>query len=128
MSGYFAQFGQRLLDVHVPPDPFDLALTRLDPDTLDQLSTTLATRMESLTALLDSMTACNALVQPQLTLSESMAVGHREHRLRTEIAWLRTVLAAVPDIVAEETARRQHIAELPPGASPGAAMPSRSLP
>lgn len=94
-----------LLEVHVRPDPFDLALTRLDPDRLDQLPTVLEARLASLTALLDSVTQCNADVEPQLTVSETLAAGHREHRLRTEIDWLRTVLAAAPDIVADETAR-----------------------
>jgi DNA-binding PadR family transcriptional regulator len=103
-----------LLDVHVQPDPFDLALTRLDPDTLDQLPAILEARIASLTALLDSVTACNALVQPQLTLAETLAVEHREHRLRTEIAWLGTILAAAPDIVADENAR---------GAAPAGKLP-----
>lgn len=94
-----------LLDVHLRPDPFDLALTRLDPDGLDALPAVLEARLAALTALLDTVVAGNAVAAPQLTVAETHAVGHREHRLRAEIAWLGTVLAAVPDIVDDERSR-----------------------
>lgn len=95
-----------LVEVHLRPDPFDLALSRLDPASLDRLPALLDARLATLAGMLDDAVAGNALAAPELSVGESWAVGHREHRIRAEVAWLRAVRAAAPDIVADELARR----------------------
>lgn len=95
-----------LLHVHMPADPFDLGLTRLDPDTLPGLTQQLAERLRRLEALLRAVTAQNAAAKPFLSLSETYAVGHREHTLRAEVDWMRGVVGAAPAIIADERAPR----------------------
>ena len=86
-------------------DPFDLAITRLDGDRLDDVQHTIEGRLAALEALLAETEVANARAEPHLTLSETFAMNHREHRIRSEIDWHRDLLARVPDIVADERLR-----------------------
>jgi len=95
-----------LQELVVKPDPFDLALTRLDPDALDDLPAVLAERLHAFEHRLHETERANARAQPYLSLSEKHALRHRVHRLAAEIEWLRDLIAALPEIVADETARR----------------------
>lgn len=94
-----------LLDVIIKPDPFDLGLARLDPERLDDVSGSVEARLGSLKRLLDETRASNALALPYLTLTETHALGHREHRIRAEVDWLESVLAALPAMIADERSR-----------------------
>ncbi|MGO4758144.1 hypothetical protein AB4212_57685, partial [Streptomyces sp. 2MCAF27] len=94
--------------IWMKPDPFDLALTRLDPEKLDELHTVIASRLDELASMLSDTEAlnANAIDGGYLTVSEALAVSHSAHRLRAEIAWLQEVLDAVPEIVTDERTRQ----------------------
>jgi DNA-binding PadR family transcriptional regulator len=95
-------FGDTMGEIVLKPDPFDLALARLDPDRLDDVERILDTRLAALGRLLDESVAVNADARPYLSVSETHALTHREHRIRAEIDWLEGVRADVPAIVADE--------------------------
>lgn len=94
-----------LADYVLRPDPFDLALTRLDPDRLDLLPDVIAARLELLHELLQSTSETNTRARPHLSLAEAYALEHREKRLQAEIEWHQSLVAALPDIVADERTR-----------------------
>ncbi|MGA9872181.1 MAG: PadR family transcriptional regulator [Rhodococcus sp. (in: high G+C Gram-positive bacteria)] len=87
------------------PDPFDLALTRLDPDRLDVLPEIIDTRLALLNELLRTTVETNARARPHLTLAEIFALEHREKRLRAEVEWHQELISALPDIVSDESTR-----------------------
>ncbi|MFE4756089.1 PadR family transcriptional regulator [Streptomyces mirabilis] len=99
---------QGLAHIWMKPDPFDLALTRLDPEKLDDLHAVITSRLDELSSMLSTTEALNthAIDSGYLTVSESLAVSHGAHRLRAEVAWLQEVLNAVPEIVADERTRQ----------------------
>ena len=87
------------------PDPFDLALCRPDPHRLDELGAAVGRRLDTLTTLLAEVERANERARPHLSLGETHALLHREHRLRAEIEWHRGLVAALPDVVADERSR-----------------------
>jgi DNA-binding PadR family transcriptional regulator len=87
------------------PDPFDLALCRSDPQRLDDLPAAVEDRLHTLRALLVETTAANDRARPHLSLAETHALQHREHRLRAEIDWHAALVADLPAVVADERAR-----------------------
>jgi DNA-binding PadR family transcriptional regulator len=94
-----------LSDIVVKPDPFDLAMTRLDPDHLADLPVTIAARITSLSAMLTEWEARAAAADRYLTLSEKLMVKHRLDRLRAEILWHQELADQLPEIIADEQAR-----------------------
>ncbi len=91
----------------VKPDPFDLAMTRLDPALLDELPERIAERIAALSVmLLDSESHARA-ARPYLTASERFVMKHKAYRLRAEIAWHRDLLTELPAIIADESARKK---------------------
>lgn len=86
-------------------DPFDLGFARLDPDRLDDLPDTLRARLATLESMLERTVANNERARPWLTLGEEFVIAHGEHRLRSEIDWLRSLLTQLPAIVADERTR-----------------------
>ena len=98
------------------PDPFDLALTRVDPDAVDELVGTVHGRRAAVRRLLDDEIEHHRRASPWLSVAEKHAMAHREHRLRAELAWHDTLIDALPEIVADEEAGARHA--LTPG-SPG---------
>ncbi|MDJ0392962.1 PadR family transcriptional regulator [Rhodococcus sp. G-MC3] len=97
--------GQGLSEFVLRPDPFDLALTRLDPDTLDQLPGVIAARTALLDELLRVSVEANDRARPHLSLAETFALEHREARLRAEIDWHQRLVDAIPNIVSDESTR-----------------------
>jgi DNA-binding PadR family transcriptional regulator len=95
-----------LREIVIKPDPFDLAMTRLDPDHLDDLPVIIAARIASLLAMLTEWEAHAATIERYLTVTEKLAMTHRAGRLRAEIAWHEELSAAIPEIVSDERARR----------------------
>jgi DNA-binding PadR family transcriptional regulator len=91
--------------VTVRADPFDFALSRTDPDRLDDLPTDITTRLDGLRRLLADRERFSAGAAPHLTLAEIHALRHREYLLRAEIAWHEELVAAAADIVADERER-----------------------
>ncbi|WP_245866206.1 PadR family transcriptional regulator [Rhodococcoides kyotonense] len=101
-----AQLRSEALDhFSLKPDPFDLALTRLDPTRLDVLPDVIAARVQTLKQHLLDAEAANARAGPYLSLAERYALSHRETRLRAEIDWHENLVDALSDIVADERTR-----------------------
>jgi DNA-binding PadR family transcriptional regulator len=90
----------------IKPDPFDIALTRLDPKHLDDLAAVITARITSLSAMLTDWEAHAATIGRYLTVSENLAMKHRADRLRAEIAWHQDLDARLPDLIADERARK----------------------
>ena len=83
-------------------DPFDLALTRTDPDTRDALPAVLAARLDKVRALLENARRVSAETRDHVGLAKQWALRHTEYRLEAEVAYLTDLLAAAPDIVSDE--------------------------
>jgi DNA-binding PadR family transcriptional regulator len=107
-----------LAQVSFKPDPFDLALSRSDPDRLDHLADAVSERLHTLEALLAETEQANHRARPYLSVAETHALQHREHRLRAEIAWHQELIAAMPAVVADERARALTPDPLPTPAHP----------
>ena len=86
-------------------DPFDLAMARLGPDVLDDLPAMLAGRRSTVAAEVDRQVERLEQIRPHLTLAEQHVMAHHGFRLRAELAWLDSLLDALPEIVADEKTR-----------------------
>lgn len=95
-----------LREIVLKPDPFDLAITRLDPDRLDDLDSVIAARIASLEAMLTDYETHMRAVARYLTLAESLAMRHNVVRLQAEIAWHHELAAQMPQLISDEKARR----------------------
>jgi len=96
---------QGLEQVSFRTDPFDLALSRPDPERLDELPAALDARLTTLQQLLHDIERQNDRARPYLSLGETHALLHRQHRLRAEIEWHQSLVAALPDVIADERSR-----------------------
>ncbi len=96
---------EHLTELAFKPDPFDLAITRLDPNTLHELPAVIAARMATFWDRLVETRRLNERALPYLSLTEELAMRHREHRLRSEISWLEELTRQMTEIIADETAR-----------------------
>ena len=83
-------------------DPFDLALTRLDPETLDALPSVLAERLDKVRALLAESRRLSEGAREYIGAAKQWALRHFEYRLEAEAAYLADLLAAADDIVSDE--------------------------
>lgn len=97
-----------LAEIVIKPDPLDLALTRLDPDRLDELPAVLEDRLVRLKAALEANESHLESVARFLTTAEVWAMRHQASRWRGEITWHESLLAALPEIIADEKSRREH--------------------
>jgi DNA-binding PadR family transcriptional regulator len=97
-----------LREIVVRPDPFDLALSRLDRDRLDDLGELLAARISHLKALLEETGAHNTSIDKYLTFTEKIVVRHKTDRLRAEVTWHEQLFEHLPEIIADESARKEH--------------------
>jgi DNA-binding PadR family transcriptional regulator len=95
-----------LRDIVIKPDPFDIAMTRLDEHHLDDLPATITARAAALSATLEQWEAHATAIDRYLSVSERMVMKHRADRLRAEIAWHEELLAALPEIIADHRATR----------------------
>lgn len=91
-----------LSEVEFKFDPFDLALTRLDPASLDTLPSVLVERLDKVRALLAESRRINEEVRDYVGLAKQWALRHFEYRLEAEVAYLTALLSAAPDIVSDE--------------------------
>ena len=87
-------------------DPFDLALTRLNPETLDTLPSVLAERLDRVQELLAESRRINEDAREYVGLAKQWALRHTEYRLEAEAAYLTALLAAAPEIVSDERSPR----------------------
>jgi DNA-binding PadR family transcriptional regulator len=90
----------------VKPDPFDLAFTKLDEERLDHLPDTIHGRIQALEAMIADTESHLIHVDKYLTKAEKFVMGHRTERLRAEVAWHTALLEQLPDIIADERARK----------------------
>ncbi|PQV62682.1 transcriptional regulator, PadR family [Abditibacterium utsteinense] len=97
-----AERGAGLSEVWFKYDPFDLALTRIDPDTLDTLPVVLAQRLDNAQALLAQSRRVNENAREHVGLAKQWALRHTEYRLGAEVAFLSDLLSAATDIVSDE--------------------------
>src|SRR5262245_1210752 len=97
---------QALREIVIKPDPFDVAISRLDLDHLDDLPAIISARITSLSAMLAAWEAHAAAIDRYLTASERKVMKHRADRLRAEIAWHEKLSAELPEIVADERGRK----------------------
>ena len=83
-------------------DPFDLALTRPDPNTLERLPSVLAERLEKVQAQLAEIRQIIEGAREYIGTAKQWALRHTEYRLEAEVAYLTDLLAAAPAIVSDE--------------------------
>jgi len=88
-------------------DPVDLAISRLDPERLDELEAVIRDRRDRLAAVLEHRREHNASIRRYLTVAEALGTRHGIHRLEAELAWHDELLAAIPDIVRDERTRQK---------------------
>ncbi|WP_157981712.1 PadR family transcriptional regulator [Protaetiibacter intestinalis] len=86
-------------------DPVDLAVSRLDPDALDELEEVVRARRDRIAAVLEETRRHRARIRRYLTVAEWIATQHGERRLEAELNWHDELLAAVPDIIRDERTR-----------------------
>ncbi|MGD1880119.1 MAG: hypothetical protein ACFB13_21775, partial [Kiloniellaceae bacterium] len=91
-----------LREVWFKYDPFDLALTQIDPAALESLPSVLSGRLDQLRAMLVQSQEVNEVARPKVGLAKQWALRHTEYRLEAEIAYLTDLLGASGDIVADE--------------------------
>lgn len=87
------------------PDPFDLAMSRLDPERLDTVGRTLGERVATLVAMLAASESQRARADQYLTVNERLVLSHKSARLQAEIDWHHTLISELPNILADESAR-----------------------
>lgn len=97
-----AERGAGLREVWFKPDPFDLALTQIDPDTLDTLPQVLAERLAKVRASLAECKRISEGARDYIGLAKQWALRHTEYRLEAEVAYLSELLDAATHIVADE--------------------------
>ena len=95
-----------LTEIVVKPDPFDLALTKLDPDRLDLLPEAIGARIRVLEGMIADHEARLIQIDKYLTKAEKFVMGHKTERLRSEVDWHNELLEQLPAIVADERARK----------------------
>jgi DNA-binding PadR family transcriptional regulator len=91
-----------LQEVWFKYDPFDLALTRLDPETLDVLPSVLIARLDEVRALLAETRRVNERARDHVSPAKQWALRHSEYRLEAEVAYLTDLQAATAEIMADE--------------------------
>jgi DNA-binding PadR family transcriptional regulator len=96
--------GLAMIDLR--PDSFDLAISALDPERLDRLDGIIHARLDALTVLVTEKSGHLAQIDTYLWAAEKWSFGHGIAKLRAEIAWHHELLAALPEIIADEGARR----------------------
>jgi DNA-binding PadR family transcriptional regulator len=85
------------------PDPVDLALARLGDEDAEAA---VEGRLTALRAMLAAEQSKSERIAPHLSLMEQHVMRHDAHRLRGEIAWHEELLAALPEIIANDTTRK----------------------
>lgn len=91
-----------LSEVWFKHDPFDLALTRSEPEMLERLPSILVERLDKVRALLDESRRRNERAHDYVSVAEQWALRHTQYRLEAEIAYLTDLLAAAEGIIADE--------------------------
>jgi DNA-binding PadR family transcriptional regulator len=88
------------------PDPFDLAMARLGEENVESLREVLEARAAEFRARIEREQLKAQRIAQYLTLTEQHVIRHDHHRLRGELAWHEELLAALPEIEADEKSRK----------------------
>ena len=91
-----------LVTIAFRPDPFDLALARLNPHRLDELDDILGTRLEALRRKYAEHESHQVEIEKYLTLAERTVMRHTLARLTAEIEWHEEVQQQRSEIIADE--------------------------
>lgn len=91
-----------LSQIIVKPDPFDLAVSRLDRTRIDQLPVMLGARILKLKAMLAENEAHTGDIAQYLSPLETFVMKHKTERLRGEIAWHEQLAHELPQIITAE--------------------------
>jgi hypothetical protein len=97
--------GDTLREIVIKPDPFDLAMSRLDPSMLDDLDGLLQARLVTLRTTLEQTIAHTASIEKYLTFGERIVMQHKVERLRAEVRWHEYLYSQLPDIITDELNR-----------------------
>ncbi len=89
-----------LSEIVIKPDPFDLAVSRLDQDRLDDVPMQIAARIAQLKGMLAHSIAHTASITPYLNPLEQLVMEHKADRLRAEIAWHEKLADRLPELLA----------------------------
>jgi DNA-binding PadR family transcriptional regulator len=93
-------------DLQFRSDPIDLALARLDDESVDNLGTIIGSRLDRLLALRAERVQHVSRIAQHLTVMEQHVMAHQEARMSAEIAWHQDLLAALPEITEDEKSRK----------------------
>jgi DNA-binding PadR family transcriptional regulator len=94
-----------LSEVWFKPDPFDLALTRMDAKTAKAFPDLVAARLETVRAMLAARQQVNAMLPAHVGPAKLWALRHSEYRLKAEAAYLGDLLKAAKDFAGERAPR-----------------------
>ncbi|GAB2475584.1 PadR family transcriptional regulator [Xylanimonas ulmi] len=97
---------QALTAVGLRPDPADYPLARPQPDRLADLEAVVNDRLTQLRALAAAHERQMLAIDQYLTVAERVTLSHTTDRLQAEIVFHERLLAAVPEIVADELSRK----------------------
>jgi DNA-binding PadR family transcriptional regulator len=97
---------QGLSEVVMRPDPFDLAIARIDLDEADALPAIIEARMARLQSMLSESEAHTQFISRYLSLGEIHVMKHKADRLRAELAWHEELLQKLPEILSDERSRK----------------------
>jgi DNA-binding PadR family transcriptional regulator len=98
--------GDALRTIVIKPDPFDLAMSRLEPGMLDDLDTQLSARLVSLRTMLEQTIAHTASIDKYLTYGERIVMQHKVERIRAEVTWHEHLYSELPQIIQDELTRK----------------------
>lgn len=96
-----------LREVVVRPDPFDLAMSRLDRDRLAELPGHIQARLDALRARIAEREATLVRITRYLTPTELFVLQHGTDRLRADLAWHERLFALLPELIADELDRKE---------------------
>ena len=94
-----------LRQIVMKPDPFDLAVSRMDRERIDELPTMLAARIVDLKSLLVENETHTDSIAHYLSPIELSVMRHKAERLRGEIAWHERLARELPEIITAEKSR-----------------------
>ncbi len=94
--------GEGLSEVWFKPDPFDLALTRMDAKTQKKFPAIVAERLEKVRAKLAENRQIFEGLPAHVGIAKQWALRHTQYRLEAEARYLGDLLKIAGDIVAEK--------------------------
>jgi DNA-binding PadR family transcriptional regulator len=96
-----------LREIVVKTDPFDLAMSRLDRERLEDLDALLSARISRLKAMAAEADAHVHSIDQYLTFTEKIVMKHKAARLKADVEWHEELYDQLPEIIADESARKR---------------------